>query len=324
MIVLPKFTDIYVPEPIEMGMQLQGFYKFEAFNPETGKRRLLADWFPNLMLTAGLNRMPSLSTYGNYCRVGTGNTAPAATETALVTDATDGESAAQTVFTTTGSGSTAPYYASGTKKFTFPQALAANLSEVGVGDSIASGEPLLSRALILDGAGSPTTITVLAIEILEVTYELRSYGPTADLSGSVTIGGINYTTTTRLANINGTGDSNWQGDLYEKIEGAPTAWFNIAYNGNIGAVTAGPSGASGAASTSSAAAYSNLSFLRDYTVNWDTSSGNLTNGIRSVMVVISAGANWQIQFDGPSAEYIQKDNTKTLALTFRHTWAARP
>lgn len=53
-------------------------------------------------------------------------------------------------------------------------AAAGNLSEVGVGRSATD---LFSRALIVDGGGNPTTITVLPDEYLTVVYELRRYPP---------------------------------------------------------------------------------------------------------------------------------------------------
>ena len=44
---------------------------------------------------------------------------------------------------------------------------------------------LFSRALIRDGAGNPTTLTVTAIDILTVTYQLRLYRPTTDIVSTV-------------------------------------------------------------------------------------------------------------------------------------------
>lgn len=57
----------------------------------------------------------------------------------------------------------------------FGEGVAAGIvAEVGAGWA-ASGDTLFSRALITDGAGNPTTITVLSDEYLTVIYELRRF-----------------------------------------------------------------------------------------------------------------------------------------------------
>lgn len=57
----------------------------------------------------------------------------------------------------------------------FGEGVAAGIiAEVGAGWA-ANGDTLFSRALITDGAGNPTTITVLSDEYLTVIYELRRF-----------------------------------------------------------------------------------------------------------------------------------------------------
>src|SRR5690606_39029584 len=56
---------------------------------------------------------------------------------------------------------------------------AGNLSEVGILRSSTTG-PLWSRALILDGQGNPTTITVLPDDFLTCYYTLRIMIPKED------------------------------------------------------------------------------------------------------------------------------------------------
>lgn len=85
-----------------------------------------------------------------------------------------------------------------TRTFRFPVFTSdANLTEVGVGPN---SNQLCSRALIVDGGGNPTTITVLNGEQIDVTYKLRVTYPTKDYgtsssncgAGSVTISGTSY------------------------------------------------------------------------------------------------------------------------------------
>src|SRR5690606_4774599 len=56
---------------------------------------------------------------------------------------------------------------------------AGNLSEIGIQHTSTSG-PLWSRALILDGQGNPTTITVLPDDFLTCYYTLRIMIPKED------------------------------------------------------------------------------------------------------------------------------------------------
>ena len=45
---------------------VEGWYKFEAVRPD-GTKRLLADWFPNLITDAGLERMAGNGDWMRYC-----------------------------------------------------------------------------------------------------------------------------------------------------------------------------------------------------------------------------------------------------------------
>src|SRR5690606_8917143 len=89
---------------------------------------------------------------------------------------------------TAGTTSAAPYYTWMRKTFRFAAGVATgNLSEVGI--SWLTTGALFSRALILDSGGLPTTITVLADEVVDVTYEFRIMAKTDDETGSVTFTG---------------------------------------------------------------------------------------------------------------------------------------
>lgn len=289
--------------------QCAGWFKIEAIRPD-GTRRVLADWFPNLILDGGLDRMGANSDYLNWCQVGSGSTAPVAAQTALV-NRIAGTSTVQA--SSTGAQASAPYYGWLRRTYRFAQGVAAgNLSEVGVG--WASTGSLFSRALILDGGGSPTTITVLSDEALDVTYELRRYPGTVDLTGTVVLNGVTHNWVSRAAGVTTAGV--WTG------EGAMALDAAQSFNGNIGAVTApNPSGTSGVLSAT-ALAYSAGSYTRAVTVSAGLNNSNLSGGIRSIIVTsnVAGTGRYQIQFD-PA---IPKDNTKVLSLTIQHTWARRP
>ena len=288
--------------------QCAGWFKIEATRPD-GTRRVLADWFPNLILNGGLDRVGDNTDYMNWCQVGSGSTAPVATQTALV-NRIAGTSTRQS--SVEGAQASAPYYGWFRRTYRFAQGVAAgNLSEVGVG--WATSGSLFSRALILDGGGSPTTITVLSDEVLDVTYELRRYPGTVDLTGTVVLDGVTHNWVSRVSGV--TLAASWGGAWRTALD------YASAHSGDIGDVTASaPSGTSRNLSVTNLA-YSSGSYARAATVSAGLNDSNLSGGIRSILIFSYAGSgNYQIQFN-PA---IPKDNTKVLSLTIQHTWARRP
>ncbi|HIQ53190.1 MAG TPA: hypothetical protein EYH51_08015, partial [Pseudomonas pachastrellae] len=162
----------------------EGWYKFEAVRPD-GTKRVLADWFPNLITDAGLERMASNSDWLGYCQVGSGNNPPNVLDTALANRVGSSNTAQASA---SGAQAEEPYFCWQRRTVRFAEGVAAgNLSEVGMGWT--SSGNLFSRALILDSEGNPTTITVAADEILDVTYEFRFYPRLTDVTGSVTLTG---------------------------------------------------------------------------------------------------------------------------------------
>jgi hypothetical protein len=301
----------------QLQIGLTGHFLLEAVNAETGERRFLAE-FDNLITNGGLDRIGSAAASGYtgiyYVQVGTGSTAPANTDSALAnylagTNRSFSYSASY--------GGNPTYHTEGTYYWQFDQGAAAgNLSEIGVGWA-ASGS-LFSRALIVDGGGSPTTITVAAIEFLAVTYKLRMYPPTADVTGTITMGGVDYDYTIRPASAGG---SLWNS---QGVSGLGGQMFGAVYDGAIGTMTGYPSGASSTV-TPSKAVYSSGSYKMAFTLSASINQGNLAGGVCSAYLSISAwnGSgqfSWQCQFDPK----IPKDNTKTLSLTFDVSWARKP
>ena len=297
------------------GGAIGGRFKLEAFkadkegNEIAGSRRIAADWFNNLITDNGLELYGSSSTYLQYCQVGTGSTTPANGDTALAARVA-GTSTQQA--TSQGCQADAPYFTWRSRTYRFAEGVAAgNLAEVGMG--AASTGNLFSRALILDNMGDPTTITVLADEVLDVTYEFRVYPPTTDWTGTVTLDSVEYDVTGRASGvtnlsywgISSTGESN-------------IASISAAYNGAIGAITALPAGSSDNTTSVSTASYSAASLRRDATLTWGLNDGNLAGGITAVRAKFGVGT-YQFGFD-PA---IPKDGTKVLQLTVRNSWTRK-
>ena len=334
MIIVPNKNIIVPKDPVTSVMGVQGWYKMEALKVDADgnviekSRRLVADWFPNLITNQGLDRLGG-GNNGNIfpsCQVGSGNTAPNVNDTGLVSRiAGTSSSGAATV---TGAQSTPPYYGWLRNVYRFSTGTAAgNLSEVGVGWGT-TGSTLYSRALVLDLSGNPTTVTVLSDEVLDVTYEHRLYPPTSDATNVVNISGVDYTFTTRAANV--TTASNWSMGSNNTPNGGcslgltPSPSAVTAYNGTIGAVTAIPGGSSeGFGSSPTLAAYTPGNYYRDSTVSAGTSVAVLSGGISALLAVYGRGFPSSGVFQYGISPAIPKTNLQTLTLTFSQSWARK-
>jgi hypothetical protein len=301
---------------VNLKTEVSGWFKIEAIKPD-GSKRILADWFPNLITDQGLDRMGTSNTWISYCHVGTGSTAPATSDTQLVSFLASSNSRTTT---TRGIQSSSPYYTYRTHTYRFNEGVAAgNLSEVGVGWTAANGA-LYSRALILDGAGNPTTLTILSNETLDVTYQCRHYIPETDVTGTVVLRGTTHTWTARAANC--TGGNYWwnQGTAYDVgIAANASIYGNSAYTGAIGAITTIPSGTNLSGGTLAFSAYSASSLLIDATITYSLAQGNNALGIGAILVSMGLGY-YQIGFTPTN---IMKTADDVLVLNLRHSWARK-
>ncbi|WP_462052557.1 hypothetical protein ACSYS7_001787 [Stenotrophomonas maltophilia] len=261
-----------------------GWFKIEAFRTDEdgqeipGSRRIAADWFPNLITNAGLDLLGTTDdTYiYTFCRVGSGNTAPAVTDTVLVSPVAS-SSTQQAI--NNGVDRSGAFYAwvRRTTRFTTGTA-AGTLAEVGV--SPTSSGPLFSRALILDSGGNPTTITVLSDETLDVTYELRLYPTLTDATGTVDIAGVTYNWTSR-ALIPVSYDLHWylyvgRGIGPRRTAGnAPTGPAVDAALPAQNSAVANPIGSG----TITALAYTAGSYRRSFRFDCDLNDANVAGGI---------------------------------------------
>jgi len=170
---------------LKAAVELKGRYKLRVHDGR-GNNRLETDWFDNLITDNGLNLIGETKDFLANFSVGSGSTAPANSDTALVSEvATTGSTASATVGSVSRSIDAVQRECSIIREYEFGEGVAAgNLSEIGIGWYNTN---LFSRALILDGALSPTTITVLSNEFLTVTYELVINQPTTDFSALISV-----------------------------------------------------------------------------------------------------------------------------------------
>jgi hypothetical protein len=309
---LPKHEVLMPKQEIFVPSRLGGFFKMEAVRPD-GRRRLLADWFPNLITDRGLNQI-AYGGYMNACHVGTSNTAPNVLDTIL---------AGYVGGTTTiqagsyGAQATPPYY--GWKRLTYRfnvGVATGNLAEVGIATRAANGGStvLFSRALILDGGGAPTSITVLADEVLDVTYELRNYPPLTDVLQTVTITGSGtHDLVTRAAFVTGTG---WSYSLGSAASFNTSGVDGFVFNGSIGAITSGPGGSHYNVSQYNVGSYVDNSLERSGGFGFGLNQGNLAGGITASRFQTTLG-----YYQTSYAPFINKDATKTISFVFKTNWA---
>jgi hypothetical protein len=317
---------------IVLPARMQGWFKIEA-GKRDGRRRLLADWFPNLITNSGLNAIGTLDTWMQQARVGSGTNAPNVGDTGLQTQvATTGTDNLQA--RTRNAQPAEPYYGQCVTTYRFGEGVAAgNLAEVGIG---ANGGILFSRARILDGSGNPTTITVLADEFLDVTYALRLYPPIVDVADAIMLAGNPYDYIIRAARVT---DVSYWGVLANNTLTAARqngslglVWTQAAtasaHTAAIAAITSFPSGGTSSNSTThTAQAYTNDNFYRDCLVIWGLNNGNLVGGINSIqwrtgqLVSPSTTAFGAYQMGFTPA--IPKTNAQILTFSIRSSWARK-
>lgn len=302
--------------------EVGGWFKLTAAkvdqlgNIDEGSRRVVADWFPNLITNFGLEQMGNVTGYLNGCAVGSGATPPNVNDTAL---------GSQIAFTSTrqgwnqGAQPTAPYYIWARTTYRFASGAAAgNLSEIGI--KLNNATNLFSRALILDGAGNPTTVTVASDEVLDATYELRVYPFTDDKTGTVTFTGskgLTHDYVLRCSQVNVNSSGAWtHGSLAQGIAQNESRGVD-AYTGGLGTILQTPSGTSFGARAATALAYEANS--KTGKIQLDVPINTWTGSLRSFQFRIGCGC-FQIELTPP----IEKLAGDVIQMTFFHTWARRP
>ena len=287
-----------VPIPLKLGVK--GHFKLSV--SKDGITPIREIEFDNLITNTGLDYILSgVGTFNSVCCVGTGNATPTFADTRLQTQIAALGSTDQS----DASGGAPNYTVISQRVFAFGQGAAAgNLTEVGVGAALANPVVTNSRALIVDGSGNPTTLTVLSDEFLTVTYTLTLVPNLADTIS--TVGG--YTLTTRVAIINSVGGTAgfWRAGALTGLSSC------FMFTGTIGAVTGSNAGTGTVSSTATSNAYTNGTFFRDYTITWAPSVGALT--CQSFKIVFSSGT-FQIRV----SPTINKTASQLVTLVFRVT-----
>lgn len=298
------------PLNIPVNVGVSGHFKMVAVKPD-GTERFLAE-FDNLITDIGLNRLGT-GNAATWLQVGSGNATPLVSNTALANRIAGTSTVG--LNTWVNPAGSAPYFGTQRRRFDFAiGAAAGNLSEVGVG--WATSGSLFSRALILDAFGDPTSITVLADEILQVTYDCRLYAPVGDTNFDLTIGGVVHACVLRAAGAN---QIYWHG--YGVLDAAPQMYVT-PYAGPIGTELQIPSGTQGSGKQAVADPYVNNSLQRTALLSYGLAEGNISGGIGAMLITHDTSGQYpfgafQVSFNPK----IQKDNTKLFTMNFVRTWS---
>lgn len=276
-----------------------------------------SDWFDNLILNNGLNYLGNGANISDppsplaYCRVGTGDTPPIATQINLV------DSVGSAVYVATdfiNLGAAEDYATLMTLQYNFTQgSILTTIREAGVGWSF-DGGTLFSRVVL------PEPITLTSIDQLIVFYRLRLEPSIVDTTGTVVISGTSYGFTSRIAEVASFGT----GLEYINPKNFSTISSCLAYDNTsaLGPVTGNlvPGGSGTQADVFTAQEYIADTYNRTTTVTYMPSTANLVGGIQGFRIAtgtISAPViKWQMLLDDP----IPKTDQELFTITFRIGW----
>lgn len=312
---------------LEQRVLIEGRLTVQLINAASGII-IREEQFANLITNAGLDSLGNTAKQFNfwaqgnnaYCGVGTGSTAPANTDTTLVTEIapassnrtqSDGSAGITTAYVTG-----PPDYWWWKRTWLFVEAQAnGNLTEVGVFDAVTAGA-MFMRQLLKDSGGAPTTIVKTSAEQLKIIWEFRIYPPVSDVAEVVTISGTAYTITHRAMGASSANDWGRLGTLF------PSSNAGRAYEvATLQSRTAAGVTTSGVDSSSqSYAAYVSANYYRDLTLLWEPGIANFAGGIGRITTLPAFFAASSHVFQSSFSPAFTKDNTKRLTLVVRIAW----
>lgn len=296
--------------------------------PVRGCPNLITDYGLDYLGTKPLSHGPGSTgdAFTTYLSVGTGNAAPAFTDTALaakvahvaVGGVNDNTCAWDTLD---------PDRIVVTRVFTFGVGAAAGaLRELGLHGT--AGGTLTTRALFKDAFGDPTVIDVDSDEQLIVTYRIYIKPALTNYVFTTTQNAVEYTVTTRCSEIRtwfntylvGTAGRSPLGVIWSGQGRACRLRAFYGTNSALNIVTATPTGTmvdlgEYNAPNYTQGAYTNGTYYRDDSITIPVASGNYND----IGVFVIEGFPFKIQI-GISPR-LSKTSLDTVKLTIRTSWA---
>ncbi|MNM06995.1 hypothetical protein D3C81_170270 [compost metagenome] len=309
-------------------------------------------WGKNLITGPGMDFLMGAASAGTlylHAVAGSGNAAPSLSDSTL--QAYLGKYSACQAMTVERNYTTAPYYVRITTTHRYyPGAFGAspvNIAEFGMvfsntasNTSINGSTQIGSRALAVNGAGTPASTSIQPDEYLDQTWEWTWWIPDSALATiNVEVDGTPTSTDTEarpacmgqssgftlcwfypdfspgvepsgggrigVPNIFPTLNRN-------AVEAVSSSWAAQGPLGSAGDAIGGTFGAGLVCNTATAAAYTSGNYYRDYTFTWGLNNGNATPNVAGAQLGLRA-MMWQVSY----SPAILKVAGKKLELTFR-------
>lgn len=280
------------------------------------------DEFKNLIVNKGLDSLGTinaeLATRG--CIVSSNSNLPLATDSSVLNQV--GSLAGTTNQTLTNSGGVPTWFFEMERVYDFGLGgVVGNISKLYITNN--TGTEVFSSALIKDGLGNPTTISVTADDQLFVTWALRKNIDTTPITGVISIA-VNGVPTDFNYEILPANLANSSAGMYFSAVNSigQLGSGSSAYETNVlGAVTGRPAGTASSISSYVLAGYSSGNFYRDVTYTASTSQFNFTTGLGSLTYANpgsggTGNVGYQISFNPK----LPKDSDRNLSLPFRISW----
>lgn len=302
-----------------------GEYNIQVLCSKTNKVVRETGFFNNLIVDSyfesfvGGTSVTNATKFSN-CRVGTGITAPANTDTTITQLGGNLPRISDPAQNITVSGNTIQctmVYINN------PGEVVGSISEVSIWDAPTAGT-MTSRARIKDVAGADTSITVRVSEYLKIIYRLNVSYNLGDIAASAVISGTTYNALMRLMNWN----LNLGTDPFASVNPfvIPNSLGSCANNGfglskatatnatALAAVTSVPLYSTSETTTSvTAGTYTANSKSRKITWNFSLPSANIAGGVSNVLIHSAAeiGGGLQILFTPP----LPKNSSLSLPIS---------
>jgi hypothetical protein len=298
--------------------KIQGFVSYEIQDSEGNTLRKVNPK-PQFIVDSGLNGLSTTAAADlcGFCRVGTGTAAPNAAQSNLVSQ--HGSASGGATGAVSANSGAAPWWHSYTRTYTFAAntITGAALAELGF-FSLATGGTMFSRFLFVDGVGDPAPITMLAGEILIITYEIRTYVPNTDVTGSfnITINGTptNFDYVIRAARAN---TFVW----YPTNQQVSVASYSAFETSTLGSITTTPSGTASNTTAVNNSAYVNGDFFSTSGCTFSNTQANFTTGIGSLCPCsFFSNERYQISFT-PKIPKTSLDQLVFGPTFFKQSWA---
>jgi hypothetical protein len=314
----PAVHTVRTPEvEIVTPLGVQGRWNWALLNRGGEPVRSSGGWHKNLIVDSGLDSLAANPAMG-YCAVGSNNTDPDVSQTALLAQV-GVRTSSNGGFSQISNNNVGNLYSQIIRTFLFDfNECNGNLTEVGLFDSSGGGK-MFMRQLFMDGPTKTVVVKTSDFQ-LKIQYEYRLYWYNAEDTFSMMVNGASRTVLQRRS-----ANSGWTLNA-DRALGVQGTEANL-HGGGAAFNTAGnaPSGGQQIRwETNVIGNYVNGSFFRDYSVRWGAS---VANGVEYTILALSpytGSAYDSIKVDltnlGASGAGVTKSNTQRFVVNFRRAW----